>query len=309
MIMTKIAGMRYLRSSVFMLSACFVLMGCGGNAPTHPDTLSKGAIDISVDETYRPVIEQELKVFDSSFPEAKVTAHYKPESGCFKDFFDNKARLILVTRELSKDEKNYCVQNNIVPVTVPLVKDAVAIVLNPSSPDSILDVNSVKGILTGVYKKKYTVVFDNQGSSTLRYIQDSLLQGQKLGANVFAAKGNNEVIDYVSKNPDAIGFIGLSYVGSQNDSTGVNEFINKVKVAGIYNDSARTYYKPYQAYIALKLYPFTRKLYYINRETYAGLGTGFANFLYGGRGQLIFAHAQLFPLQMNIVIRDATVTQ
>lgn len=308
-IMSKIVAMPYLRDIIGAFIPALLLMACGNNAPKHPDTLSKGNIDISVDETYRPVIEQQLKVFDSSFPEANINAHYKPESECFKDFFDNKARLILATRELSADEKRYCEQNNIVPVTVPLAKDAVAIVLNPSSEDTILDVNSVKGILTGVYKKKYTVVFDNQGSSTLRYIQDSLLGGQKLGANVFAAKGNEEVIDYVAKNPDAIGFVGLGYVGTHSDSTGVNEFINKVKVAGIYNDSARRVYKPYQAYIALKLYPFTRRLYYINRETYPGLGTGFANFLYGGRGQLIFGHAHLFPLQMNMVIRDAAINQ
>ncbi len=297
------------RSISIMVAACLILGGCANDTPKHPDTLSTGTIDISVDETYRPVVEEQLKVFDSSFPEAKITAHYKPEAECLKDFFDNKARLILVTRDLSKDEKAFCEQKQIVPVPLKLAKDAVAIVLNPAAPDTIMNINTVKGILTGAYKKKYTVVFDNQGSSTLRYIQDSLLAGQKLGANVFAAKGNKEVIDYVEQNPDAIGFVGLGFVSSQSDSTGVNEFINKVRVVGILNDSAGIAYKPYQAFIALKMYPFTRTLYCINRETYPGLGTGFANFLYGGRGQLIFAHAHLFPLQMNMVIRDASITQ
>ena len=299
----------HLRTVVFVILACFILTGCGDDTPKHPDTLSTGTIDISVDETYRPVIEEQLKVFDSSFPEAKITAHYKSESECLKDFFDNKARLVLVTRELSKDEKTFCEQKQIVPSTLKLAKDAVAVVLNPAAPDTILNVNTVKGILTGVYKKKYTVVFDNQGSSTLRYIQDSLLKGEQLGANVFAAKGNKEVIDYVAKNPDAIGFVGVSYVGILSDSTGVNEFINKVRVMGILNDSAGIAYKPYQAFIGLKLYPFTRTLYCINRETYPGLGTGFANFLYGGRGQLIFAHSGFLPLQMNMVIRDAAINQ
>ena len=301
--------MTYLRSIIVAAFTAVALSGCGDDVPKHPDTLSTGSIDISVDETYRPVVEQQLKVFDSSFPEAKITVHYKAEAECLKDFFENKARLILVTRDLTKDEKTFCEQKQIVPTKLKLAKDAVAIVLNLSSADTILNVNAVKGILTGVYKKKYTVVFDNQGSSTLRYIQDSLLGGQKLGANVFAAKGNKEVIDYVAQNPDAIGFVGLGYVSTQSDSTGVNEFINNVRVVGIYNDSAGVAYKPYQAFIALKLYPFTRALYCINRETYPGLGTGFANFLYGGRGQLIFAHAHLFPLQMNMVIRDASITQ
>ena len=273
------------------------------------DTLATGTIDISVDETYKPVIEEQLKVFDSSYPDAHINIHYKPEAECFKDLFDKKARLILVTRQLTKDEKDYCEQKQIVPTDLTLAEDAVAAIVNNASPDSMLGVSEIKGILTGEYKKKYTVVFDNEGSSTVRYITDSLLKGQKLAKNVFGAKSNQEVIDYVEKNPDAIGFLGLMHVSSPEDSSGSGSFIKNVKVVSIYNDSAKRYYEPYQAVIALKLYPFTRKLYYIKSENYPGLGTGFANFLTRERGQLIFAHAHLFPLRMNIVIRDAEVNQ
>ena len=161
----------------------------------------------------------------------------------------------------------------------------------------------------GTYNKKYTVVFDDQASSTVRYITDSLLRGQKLGTNVFAAKGNDSVVAYVAKNPDAIGFVGLSYVGNPEGTTGDNEFITNVKIASIYNDKTQRAYKPYQAYIAQRVYPFSRNLYYIKHETYPGLGTGFANFLARERGQLIFAHSHLFPLRMNIVIRDAAISR
>ena len=81
-----------------LLSAC----GSNENAPT--DTLSSGEITISVDETYRPIIEQQLKVFDSSYPKAHITAQYKPESQCIQDFMEGKAKLILVTRDLLKEE-------------------------------------------------------------------------------------------------------------------------------------------------------------------------------------------------------------
>jgi len=271
------------------------------------DTTTAGHINISVDETYKPVIQEQLRVFDSSYPDAHITASYKPESDCISDFLNNKARLVLVTRELSADEKKICEQKKIVPSSMALVKDAIAVIVNPASPDSLLSIQQIKGILTGEYtKKKYTVVFDNQGSSTVRYITDSLIPGLKLGPNVFAAKGNDSVVDYVARNPDAIGFIGLSYVSDETDPA-AEKFLEKVKVASVQNDSTQEFYKPYQAYVALKLYPFTRNLYFILRETYPGLGTGFANFLSKERGQLIFSHARLFPLRMNIVIRDAAV--
>lgn len=300
--------MRLLKHTLLGFAVTAVMAACN-EAPQHTDTLSKGVIDISADETFKPVIEEQLQVFDSSYPEAKITVHYKPEAECFKDYFDNKARIILVTRELTKAEKDICEQKKIWPSSEALAADGIAVIVNNASADTILDISSLKGILTGVYKKKYTVVFDNQESSTVRFITDSILKGDKLGSNVFAAKGNAEVIDYVSKNPDAIGFTGMSYVYVNEDTSRAGTFINNVKVVAMKNDSDRQFYKPYQAYIALKSYPLTRKLFYINAESYHGLGTGFANFLGSHRGQLIFLHDHFFPLKEQIVIRAAEVNQ
>ncbi len=298
--------MRLLNNIFFILSVCVVMASCD-NAPEHPDTLSKGKIDITADESFQPIIEEQLKIFDSSYPEANITIHYKPEAECFKDYFDHNARIILVTRELTKAEKELCEQKKIFPSSEALASDGIAVIVNNSSADTILDMDGLKGILTGVYKKKYTVVFDNQSSSTIRYITDSVLNGGKLGSNVFAAKGNKEVIDYVSKNPDAIGFTGMSWVYANEDTSAAGTFINNVKVVAMKNEKDQQFYKPYQAYVALKSYPLTRKLFYINGESYHGLGTGFANFLGSYRGQLVFLHAHFFPLKAQITIRDAKV--
>jgi len=298
--------MDWLKNMVLCALASVTILSCD-NAPKHPDSVGRGAIDISADETYQPIIEEQLKVFDSSFPEAKITVHYKPEAECFKDYFAHKARIILVTRELSKAEKDACESNQLFPFSEALAGDGIAVVVNNKSTDTTLDVNALNGILSGVYKKKYTVVFDNQSSSTVRYITDSVLKGNKLGGNVFAAKGNKEVIDYVSKNPEAIGFVGMNYVYANEDTSQSGTFIQTVKVVALENEKDRQFYKPYQAYIALKSYPLTRKLYYINSESYHGLGTGFANFLGSYRGQLIFLHAHFFPLKEQITIREAKI--
>lgn len=275
--------------SLGLITALF-FSACNEDAVKKPtDTPGSGTIDISADETYKPIIEEQVKVFDSSFPEAHLNVHYKPEAECIKDFLSDKARLILVTRELSADEKKVLEQKKIVPTSLAVAKDAVAVIVNNSSGDSVLSVSQLKGILTETYKKKYAVVFDNQGSSTLRYMLDSIIPGEKPGANVFAAKGNDSVIAYVAKNPNAIGFVGVSAVSDFSDPEGL-AFIKEVKVAALFNDSLGKTYKPYQAYIAPRWYPLTRNLYYIHRETYSGLGTGFANFLSKERGQLIFKH-------------------
>ena len=299
--------MHLLRYFLLSFVFAFVLVSCE-EAPKNADNLGKGTIDISVDESYQPVIDEQLRIFDSSYPDAKINIHYKPEAECFKDYFENKARIILVTRPLTKAEKDQCDQQKIYTTSMKLCRDAVAVIVNNSSEDTLLDMNVLKGILTGVYKKKYTAVFDNQASSALRFISDSVLKGQKLGANVFAAKGSKDVVDYVSKNPDAIGFVSLSYISDTSDPNNTGTFINTVKVVAMKNDSTGEFLKPYLAYLALRTYPLYRSLYYINRESYPGLGTGFANFLAGQRGQLVFKYAHMFPVNAEMIIREAQIT-
>ncbi|NDC41721.1 MAG: hypothetical protein EBZ77_09260, partial [Chitinophagia bacterium] len=246
--------MNRLRNAIGVIMLCIATAGCV-DTPKHEDTLSSGTIDISADETYRQVIEAEQKVFDSSFPNAHVNIHYKPEAECFKDYFANKARIILVTRDLTPEEKERTKQDKFFASSVPLAKDAVVTIVNNANDDSLMSVQQVKGILTGTYKKKYTVVFDNQGGSLVRYIKDSVLRTEALGSNVFAAKGDTGVISYVMNNPNAVGFLGLTAAVDSNDVTNTGEFIKNVRVVGFYNDTMKQFYKPYLGYLGLKIYP------------------------------------------------------
>lgn len=308
--MPKIADMKFARLFPVLVILLLTAVGCGEekskDQPT--DTLTTGTIDISVDETYRHVIQQQLEVFDSSYPHANINVQYKSESECIKDFMDGKVRMILVTRNLEADEKAVLEQKKIVPTAMDIAKDAIAVIVNNKNQDTVFSVTQLKGILTGQYSKKYSVVFDNPGSSTLRYMLDSLIPGEKTGDNVYAAKGNDSVIQYVANNPDAIGFVSVSHISDYEDPEGL-AFISDVKVAAIYNDSLDKAYKPYQAYIAPEWYPLTRKLYYVHRDTYSGLAAGFAKFLREQRGQLVFKQARLFPTRVNIIFREAGINQ
>ena len=66
--------------------------------------------------------------------------------------------------------------------------------------------------------------------------------------------------------------------------------------------------KPTQASIQTKRYPLVRGLYYMIKENYPGLGTGFINFLKHERGQLIFRRAYLGPV-MDFEIRNVKINE
>ena len=293
-------------SALILGSVLFAACGEDPSVPKITDSLTSGTLNVSVDETYKPIMDEEIKVFVNTYPGAKINVTYKPQAEAIKDYLEGKVKLAIVSRALTTEENDYCLKNKNVPSSLALARDGIAIVLNKNAKDTQFSTLQLKGIIGGQFAQKYTVVFDNQGSSTLSFIKDSLMRNEALGKNLYAAKGNPEVIEYVMKNAEAMGFVGMSYISDTMDST-AERFSTKIKIAAILNDSTQEYYQPYQLYVAQKLYPLIRKMTYIKNETYPGLATGFSNFLASDVGQLIMGKARLVPLRMSLVVREAAI--
>lgn len=284
--------------------------GCHENKRTDLDSPTKGTIYISVDESFKPVIESEIKVFESLYPQAKVIADYKPEAACFKDLTKDSTRMIIVTRGLTPNEEQYYKDSlSYSPTWSKVANDAIAVIVNNDATDSVFLMSQLRGILDGSTGDKQIAVFDGlSATSTVRFAIDSILKGKPFDPKkVFAVKNSQEVIDYVSENKNVIGFVGVSWIGNPEDTSQLS-FLTKVKIASLEcNCPEKTFIKPYQANIMTKRYPLVRGLYYLLKENYDGLGSGFANFLEYEKGQLIFRRAYLGPAKMNFSIRKATI--
>jgi phosphate transport system substrate-binding protein len=289
-----------------------VLVGCGQSGSNVPrETITSGTIHISVDESFKPVIDSQVQVFESLHPGAHIMVHYKPEAECLKDLNNDSIRLVIVTRGLTRAEQNLLKSKlSYTPKFGPVAFDAIAVITNNQSKDTIFTMQDIRSMANGTSGFKYKVLLDGtSATSTVRFVADSLLKGQKLSPNVVAAKSSEAVIDYVSANNDAIGLIGVSWVGNRNDPQ-VLSFLERVKIAAIEcRGCSDTYVKPYQANIAGGRYPMVRPLFYILKENYKGLGSGFSNFLIYEKGQLIFQRAYLLPARMHFEVRTMEISE
>lgn len=288
-------------------------LSCGGsNDANEPsDTLEEGTIHISADESFQPVIDSQIRVFESSYPNAKIIVHYKPEAECLKDFAVDSIRMVIATRGFTQAEENFFSDSlKLLPEKMTVAYDAIAVIVNPNSADSMFTMTEIKDLLKGNMKKSLVPVFDGvKATSTVRFVIDSVLRGGQLGSNVVAARSSEGVIDYVAKNKNAVGFIGVSWIGNPQDSL-QRSFLERVKVANIEStDNPGGYVQPYQANIYMKRYPMVRDLVYTLKERHTGLGKGFAYFLSGRRGQLIFRRAFLVPAKLSFNVRPATLRE
>jgi phosphate transport system substrate-binding protein len=294
---------------------CLLAVACNTkrSSPILPDTTTEGVINISVDESYKPIIDEQIKVFESSYPKAKINVHYKTEADCFKDILkDSAVRMIIATRGLNIKEEDYF-KNNIdyVPIWGTVASDAIVVVVNGKSNDTIFTIDQLKKQLSGAMGKKQTFVFDGlNATSIVRFAVDSILRGGKFDSSIVkAVKGSQEVLEYVAAEQNAVGFVGISWIGNPEDTAQVN-MLKKVKMAYIKCDRCAdtAYVKPTQLGILTKRYPLVRGLYYIIKENNPGLGTGFMSFLKNERGQLIFRRAYLGH-KMSFYIRDVKINE
>ncbi len=223
---------------------------------------------------------------------------------------DSSTRLVIVTRGLTGAEEKFFKDTlQFVPVFDEVADDAVAVIVNNKSADSFLTMEKIRGILDGSTGDKEKAVFDGtSATSTVRYAVDSILHGKPLNNNkVIGVVNSQAVIDYVSTHNDVIGFVGVSWIGNKDDTMQLS-FLKKVKIASVECSAcgSNIFVKPYQANIIYKRYPLVRGLYYILKENYEGLGSGFTNFLGLERGQLIFQRDYLSPVKMDFSVREAT---
>ena len=315
MTMKKINKLVFLFNIAIVALSLTFIVGCNGSAPADKNkpSATNGSIHVSIDESFKPIIDSQIKVFNSTYPDAIIIPDYKPEAECFKDLDTDSTKMVIVTRGLTdKEAAYYKAKDRFVPQWGVIAFDAIAVILNVKDKKNEFSVDDIIQIISGNPAYKYTAVFDGiKATSTVQYAIDSLLRGKPLGKNVYAAKNSEDVIDYVSKNENTIGFIGVSWIGNRDDPQ-QQSFLKSVKLAAIdfnYHPD-RPIAQPYQANIQLGRYAFTRGVYYVLKGG-AGtdVGNNFANFLMSERGQLIFKRAYLLPARMQFEVRKANISE
>ena len=297
--------------------AVFLILinGCSQSSKKekNSDTPTTGSITIAVDETYSPVINDVLPVFHSLYTFADVRARYMPEVDALNLLIKDSVRLAIVSRPLSAKEMEYFHAKKFFPKIIPFAIDGIAVLVNPANPDTLFSVETIRKIMLGKITNwkqlnpksslgEIKVIFDNPKSSIVRFIVDSITKSGNLSNQLSSMQSNLDVVDFISKNPDAIGLIGVSWVSNRNDPKSLS-FLNKIKVAGISVSEpalSENSYQPFQAYVATGKYPFTRFLYAVLSEPRPGLGTGFATFLASDKGQRIIQKTGILPYTLPV---------
>lgn len=307
---------------LMLVAMLAVLTSCGNKMPKSTST--RGIARIMCDESFQSVLEQEIAVFEYQYPEASIMPEYINEHDALDSLFRNKVDLIIISHDLTPEQKKSLKKLGRGYRTKMIAVDAIAVIVNKQNDIDDLSMEDLRDIFTGkvkrwgeVYPTKLKndtikVMFDGSGTGVVHYMKEKFLNGGKFGPNVYARGTSSDVFEAVEKYKNVIGFIGVSWITSDLKSAEIpiadkyeelktkNEvtlidFTDRIKVMPVRNDDQLHAVKPYQAYISSGEYPLVRTIWAIDASYNGMLDHGFFTFLTGAIGQKIILQTGILP--------------
>ncbi len=313
-----------LKIAIALLSASLLGLGSCRKAPTNTST--SGLATIVCDDSFENIMNQEIDVFEyTTKGNANIIPYYVSEKACIDSLLDFRTKTIVIARDLTEKEKAYLKSEKKLVRSNRIAVDAIALIVNPGNPVEILSEKEIGEILSGEITRwdqieprklgEIQVVFDNEGSSTVQYMRDSLMNGRKFSPNVYAQNSNQEVFAQVQQRKSALGIIGVSWISAdmrtrdlpreerikslERQDTTVAEFDTSIKVLKVRRDDSIEAYKPYQGYIYDGRYPLYRSIYMITTSANGSLSHGFYSFVTGTIGQKIIQRTGILPARVQ----------
>lgn len=276
-------------SLLLMISVFVLLVSCKKKPGRVIDSPQQGEITMEVDESFTSVSEALTNRYMALYPNTKINLKIKKEDFAFLDLLEGKARVIVMSRDLSDDEKEaYKKETQLDWLPAKFAADAVVFIVPKNSSRETITMDEIREELSN---NKKNIIFDGTNSSNLNFVAQKLeTTPDKLQFSII--NGNKNLVEQLNKFPDKIGAIGLNTISRPYDPEAL-DLRSSVKILKVVKDNKS--YEPRVENLINMSYPFTRVLYFLTNERYFGLGNGFIRFSCTQLGQIVVSKEGLQP--------------
>lgn len=264
-----------------------------------------GNLTITVDPSFKNLAKSLAEMYMVDYTDVKIDIKEEIEEKAIKDFYEGKIPLLFVGKPLTKAQQQHLFEKTKINYVSSVIALDAAIFI--TSVDNPIDSISQKEIKENLYQAnpKTTFVFDHPNSANFNTINEKLKLTVPKGTNVTAMGDADKVIDFVKKDPKAIGIIGLNVLSDKGNPK-IIEYLKHVKILSIVDDKGKIF-EPSNYNLRYGYYPFYRQIYVLKNEVGFGIGAGYSRFAGSQRGQKIVTRENLQPyfifkrdVQLNI---------
>jgi phosphate transport system substrate-binding protein len=212
----------------------------------------------------------------------------------------NATDIAQCSRNIKEKEIKQAEKNCVYPVEWHVANDGVAIAVNPANPVSKLTIEQLSGIFTGKIKnwrqvggenKRIVALSRERNSGTHVFFLEHVVKlGKKNNPNEFDATvlmmpSSQAIIEEISSNRTAIGYIGLGYMTP------------KEKALAIAKDGKSPYVLPTVKSVIKRRYPISRSLLFYTNGAPSGEVKSFLDFVFSKTGQEIVLKMDFVPVK------------
>ncbi|UOE39617.1 PstS family phosphate ABC transporter substrate-binding protein [Chryseobacterium oryzae] len=274
---------------------CISFLNCSKKEKSSP-SYHKGDMTILTDESFKSVVEALAEGYMISYPDTKIKVIAKKEDLGFVDMLNDKARIAVMSRDLTpKEIKLYENQVDLKFTPARFAADAVVFFVPKNSKRNSLTFEEIE---KGLQSDDKNFIFDGTNSSNLNFVAQKV--GKKPRDLKFSIiSGNVNLIEELNKYPDKIGVVGLNTISRPYDKE-AEKLRGMMKILPIVKDNKS--FLPDVDGLRQMRYPFTRVLYFLTNEGNFNIANGFIRYSCTQLGQMVVEKEGLQPY--NIYRRE-----
>jgi phosphate transport system substrate-binding protein len=264
---------------LILMIACLLLGGAG--AALAENIVIKGST------TVLPVAQVTLEAYMKANPTAKISLSGGGSGDGIKALIDGSTDIANSSREIKKTESELAKVKGVNPIETVVAIDAIVPIVNPRNPVKNLSIDQLSQIYQGKItnwkevggeKLEIVVISRDSSSGTFEAWGELVLKGAKVSPRAQMQASSGAIVQAVSKNRYALGYIGLGYVDKSVKALTVNGVPASEKTA------------------LSKEYPVSRFLYMFTNGQPKGETAKFIRFVLSPEGQALVKKEGFVPL-------------
>ncbi len=262
--------------------------GLVGVLMTANMAVASSSIVIKGSTTVLPITQATAEAYMKKRPDVNISISGGGSGEGVKAMIDKTTDIGNSSRDLKTEEIKRAEQNGVYPVVHTVAIDAIIPIVNPRNKVNNLTVDQLARIYKGEVTNwkdvggddmKIVVISRDSSSGTFETWGELVLNKAKVTPRAQMQASNGAIVQSVSKNRFAIGYIGLGYINKSVKPLSVNGVVPSAKTA------------------ISKEYPVSRPLYKVTNGEPKGDVADYLNFVMSKEGQKIILETGFVPVK------------
>ncbi|CAK7023069.1 MAG: Phosphate-binding protein PstS 1 [Desulfovibrio sp.] len=198
------------------LAACALAVLCwSASAAAAQQVIINGST------TVLPVVQKAGEAFMASHPGTELSISGGGSGNGIKALIEKQCDVAMSSRDIKDKEKDAASKNGITPLRTAIAIDAIVPVVNPANRVGALTLAQLRDIYTGKITNwkdlggqdaQIVAISRDTSSGTFESWEELVMNKERVSPRALMQASNGAVVQTVSKNRNAIGYVGLGYV-------------------------------------------------------------------------------------------------